>query len=163
MTERTRSRPSTVAAIVAPGAAALLSAATAFALHHSPAPAPKAAPVGAAAPKTRTDDAAVAHLRRQTKTADAELKRLRAQLAQVNSELAKARSAPIVLPRVAAAGRPAGGVPAAAQAQAQAQVPAPAAAAPAPAAPAPAAPAAAAPAPAAPAPPPPVDASTGAS
>lgn len=144
-------------AIVAPGAAALLSAATAFALHHSPAPAPKASPVKAAPPKAPATDAAVARLRRQTKTADAELKRLRAQLAQVNSELAKANSAPRVLPRVDAAGPPANVVPAGPAAQ-------PAAAQPGPAAPpAPAQPAPAQPAPAAPAPPPPVDASTGAS
>jgi hypothetical protein len=142
MTERTRSRSSTVAAIVAPGAAALLSAATAFALHHSPAPAPKASPVEAAAPGTRADEVAVARLRRQTKAADAELKRLGAQLAQVNSELAKADSAPIELPRVDVAGPPADVVPAAVV----------------PDAPAPAAAPAAAPAPA-----PPVDASTGAS
>lgn len=135
MTERTRSRPSTVAAIVAPGAAALLSAATTFALHHSPVPAPKASPVEAAAPGTRSDDAAVARLRRQSKAADAELTRLRAQLAQVNSELAKAPSAPTEPPPGDVAGPPAQVVPAALQ---------PAA-------------------PPAPAPAPPVDASTGAS
>ncbi|HEY0165974.1 MAG TPA: hypothetical protein VGB75_02935 [Jatrophihabitans sp.] len=145
MTERTRSRSSTVAAIVAPGAAALLSAATAFALHHSPEPAAKASPVKpvkAATPATGADDAAVARLRRQSTTADAELKRLRAQLAQVNSELAKAAAAPIELPRVDPAGPPVEVLPAA---------PGPAAAPP------PAAPPAPAP------PPPPVDASTGAS
>ena len=154
MTEHTRSRSSAVTAIVAPGAAALLSAATAFALHHSPAPAPKAKPVKAAAPGARVDDAAVARLRRQTKAADAELKRLRAQLAQLNSELAKAdsdlakvRSAAVERPRVDPAGPPVYAVPAAPAYAA----PAAPAAQPAPAQPAPAQPA------------PPVDASTGAS
>jgi hypothetical protein len=133
MTERTRSRPSTVAAIVAPGAAALLSAATAFVLHHSPAPAPKAPPGEAVTPGTRPDDAAVARLRQQTRTADAELTRLRAQLARVNSELAKVNTAPVERPAVQAA-PPADVVPAALEVAAP---PAPA--------------------------PPPVDASTGAS
>jgi hypothetical protein len=135
MTERTRSRPSTVAAVVAPGAAALLSAATAFVLQHNPAPAAKAAPVEAAAPGTRTDDVAVARLRRQAQAADAELTRLRAQWAQVNSELAKAGSAPVP-PRAPAAGPPAEVVPVALEHAAP---------------------------PAQAAPPPPVDASTGAS
>jgi len=120
--------------MVAPGAAALLSAATAFALHHSPAPAPKPSPVKAADPGARADDAA--GLRSQSKSADAELTRLRAQLAQLNSELAKAGSAP---PREAAAAPPAEVVPVALEPAAQ---PAPAPA---------------------PAPAPPVDASTGAS
>ncbi|HST46954.1 hypothetical protein [Jatrophihabitans sp.] len=111
MTERARSRPSTVAAVVAPGAAALLSAATAFALHHNPAP--KAQPVQAAVPGTRTDDVAAARLRQQAKTADAELTRLRAQLAKLNSELAKADAAPVAPPRGESAAPPEDVVPAA--------------------------------------------------
>lgn len=111
MTERARSRPSTVAAVVAPGAAALLSAATAFALHHNPAP--KAQPVQAAVPGTRTDDVAAARLRQQAKTADAELTRLRAQLARLNSELAKADAAPVAPPRAVTATPPEDVVPAA--------------------------------------------------